>query len=239
MLVILLITLHPLEFAMKAVKKRILLSPFFILTLVVSMNSALSQTNNIIKKENSDLMTNQINRATGLLTEFKKNKSIDQLESALRAVEKISPPGIDKTVPRSVARHEQARMWLSLLATIDQNIDPSFDVNDAKNWAALNLVPETPEGVHYPSGVDPKEIKDPKTRAQYESAIKQNEAKKARLNFQIGLRNINELAGLDVGRFFPSYYTSSNEDKSELENLMHQAKLSPARTQKLKALFHK
>jgi hypothetical protein len=33
------------------------------------------------------------------------------------------------------------------------------------------------------------------------------------------------------------YFTSSKEDQGELENLMRQAKLSPARTKKLKALF--
>jgi len=68
------------------------------------------------------MMTNQINQATSLLMEFKKSKSADPLEKTLRAAERIPFPGID-----TVARREQAKLWLSLLATIDQNIDPSFD----------------------------------------------------------------------------------------------------------------
>lgn len=190
--------------------------------------------------ENADFLTNPINQANALLAEFKKTRSIEQLDRAFRALESMPFPGVDHTVPWSAARGEQAKMWLNLLATIDQNIDTNFGVNDPQYWAAVSLTPPgTAEGLRYPSGVDPKDIKEPQIRLQYEAAIKQNEEKKARCLFQTRLRNISALAGLDAERFFRAYYTSSKKDQNELGNLMQQAKLSPNRTEKIKGLFQK
>jgi F5/8 type C domain len=187
--------------------------------------------------ENTDLMTNQINQANALLAEFEKTKSIDQLEHALRAVERIPPPGVDKAVPWPVARRELTQMWLKFLATMDQNLDPNFDVNNPTNWAAVELAPPGAGGLRYPSGVDPNDIKEPEVRAQYEAELKENAAKAARELFQTRLRNIDQLANIDIERLLRDNYTTSKKDQSELKDLMKQAKLSPARVQKIKALF--
>jgi len=187
--------------------------------------------------DNTDLMTYQINQASALLAEFERTKSIDQLDSAFRAVERISPPGVDKAVPRPVARRELAQTWLKLLAAMDQNLDPNFDVNDPKNFPLQNMAPDGLEGMKYPSGVRPEDIKEPEVRANFEEALKKNEEKRVRLTFQIGLRNVDQLANIAVERFLRDNYTTSKKDQSELEGLMKQAKLSPARVQKIKALF--
>jgi F5/8 type C domain len=180
--------------------------------------------------ENTDLMTNRINRAKALMAEFEKIKSADQLEAAYVAVGNIPEPGVDKTVPTAVARREKTMMLFKLLAVIDQNIDPNFDVNDPKNWPVVNM--------YYP-GVELKLTKDPVFRAKFEAAVKRNDEKIARLNFQTRLHNIHQLANIGVEIFLRHNYTASTEDQSELENLMKQAELSPARTQKIEALFHK
>jgi hypothetical protein len=101
----------------------------------------------------------------------------------------------------------------------------------------MNLSPAGPGGMNYPSGVDPNDIKEPEIRAQYEEALKQNEEKAARELFQTRLHNIDQSANIVVESFLRYNYTTSKEDQNELENLMQQAKLSPVRTQKLKALF--
>src|SRR4051812_6144245 len=142
------------------------------------------------KAMESSTMTNQINEATRLLTEFNHDKSIDHLEKAFRAVERISPPGSDTTVPPAIARRDLAKMWLILLATLDQNRDPSYDPYpyNPTNAIALNsIAPPGRGGLRYPSGVAPRDIKEPEIREQYEAALKQNEEKAARVNFQIGL----------------------------------------------------
>ena len=211
----------------------------FIPTFMVSVNVGLSQTN-ITQKEYNKVMANQINQATSLLLDFSKSKSIDQLENALRAMEGVLPPRIDKTVQSTAARQEQTKMWLSLLGIIDQSIDPTYNNQNPKNAIAVNLAPPpTSDGISYPSGVDPKAIKDPVVRSQYEAALKQNNDKAIKAMTQTRLHHIDQLASLDVERFLQTFYTSSIEDKNELDNIMRQTKLSQDRVRKLKAPFHK
>jgi hypothetical protein len=192
--------------------------------------------------EDISAMTNPINQATSLLAEFEKTKSIAKLESAYVAVGNIPEPGVDKTVPKAVARREKTIMLFNLLAVIDQNSDTNFYLPNNTNYiVALNLAPP-PDPKYggtaiYPSGINPTDVKDPAIRSQYEAAIKENEEKRARGRFQTRLHNIDQSANIFAERFLRYNYTNSNEDQSELENLMTQAKLSPARAQKLKALF--
>jgi hypothetical protein len=139
--------------------------------------------------ENISVMTNPVTQAENLLAEFEATKSIDKLEAAYVATGNIPEPGVDKTVPRVVARREKAIMLFNLLAVIDQDIDANFDVNNPSNWAAVSLSPPGPGGMRYPSGVDPNDIKEPEIRAQYEAALKQNEEKAVRELFQTRLHN--------------------------------------------------
>jgi hypothetical protein len=185
--------------------------------------------------ENISVMTNPVAQVENLLVEFEMTKSIDKLEAAYVAVGNIPEPGGDKTVPKAIARREKASMLFKLIAVIDQNIDTNYD--NPTNWPAMNLRPAGPGGMNYPSGVDPNDIKEPEIRAQYEEALKQNEEKAARELFQTRLHNIDQSANIVVESFLRYNYTTSKEDQNELENLMQQAKLSPVRTQKLKALF--
>ncbi|MGO8763942.1 MAG: discoidin domain-containing protein [Limisphaerales bacterium] len=185
--------------------------------------------------ENISAMTNPIIQADNLLAEFERTKSIDQLEAAYVAVGNIPEPGVDKTVPPSVARREKTRMLFKLLAVIDQNIDTNYD--NPTNLPAMNLSPPGLGGMRYPSGVDPNDIKEPEIRVQYEVALKQNEEKAARELFQTRLRNIDQSANIFAGNFLRFNYTTSKEDQSELENVMRQARLSLDRMQKIKALF--
>jgi hypothetical protein len=182
--------------------------------------------------EDASVMANKINQAANLLKEFERTKSFDQLKGAYMAVATLPDLGVDKTVPKTVARQERAKLWFSLLAVIGQNID----TNDY-GPIFLNLIPPpTPEGVRYFSGVDPNVIKDPETRSNYEAAIQENNKKKVRAVFQTQLHNLDQIANIEAERFVRAYYTTSKEDQSELENLMKQAKLSPVQAQKLKAL---
>ena len=187
--------------------------------------------------EDISAMTNPIIQAENLLAEFEATKSIDKLEAAYVDVGNIPEPGVDKIVPKAVARREKATMCFCLLAVIDQNIDTNFDANNPSNWPAVSLIPPGPGGMRYPSGIDPNEIKEPGIRTQYEAELKENAEKAARELFQTRLHNINQSANIFVESFLRFNYTTSKEDQSELENLMKQAKLSPDRTQKLKALF--
>lgn len=223
---------------MKTGLTTISVSLFTALTLFPT-DSGLSQTKSITKQESVHDTRTQINQATGLLDEFKQTKSVITLEKAVRSVEKIPRPGTDKAIPQSTARQELAKVWFGLLATIDQNIDESLDVNDPMKWPPLHPIPEGPEGSKYHSGVYPKDIKEPAVRAQYEAALKKNHEKRMQLNFQIDLRNIRDHVVFDVESFVRTYFTSSKEDQTELGNLIRETKLSQDRAKQLKTVLHK
>ena len=185
--------------------------------------------------ENISAMTNPIIQAANLLAKFEATKSIDQLEAAYVAIGNIPEPRGDKRVPKAIARRKKATMLFKLLAVIDQNIDTNCD--NPINLPVMNLISPGPEGLKYPSEVDPNDIKEPEIRAQYEAALKQNEEKAARALFQTQLHNLDQLANIGVERFLRFNYTTSKEDQSELETLTKQAMLSPDRVQKIRALF--
>jgi hypothetical protein len=174
----------------------------------------------------------QMKQALNLLTKFETNKSIDQLQCAMRAMELVWYPDIDRSTDPITARRQQAKMWLQLLAAIDQNLDPQFDSNDVP---AVSLIPPPSGLLQLPSGADLKDIKDPVAHAQYEAALKQNEEKTARYNFQSGLRRIDLHASFDVEHFLKRFYTSTPADRKEIDGLLREAGLSAPRIQKLRA----
>ena len=77
---------------------------------------------NHAKREHSAMVASQINLASNHMVEFEKDTNIDHLEEALRVVERVVVEGPDG-IAQPEARREQARIWLSLIAMIDRNID--------------------------------------------------------------------------------------------------------------------
>jgi hypothetical protein len=174
----------------------------------------------------------QVEQALSLLAEFETSKSINQLRRAMRAMELVWYPDVDRSTDPITARRQQAKMWLQLLATIDRNLDPNFDPND---FPDNTLVPPPSGLLQLPAGADPKDIKDPVARAEYEAALKKNEEKTLRYNFQSDLRRIDLHATFDVEHFLKRFYTSAPADQKELDGLLNEAGLSASRVQKLKA----
>jgi hypothetical protein len=82
-------------------------------------------------------------------------------------------------------RSEKARFWLETWHRLEQQTDPSFDVNDRRNRPALKVFPPPETGL--PAGTPPSAIKDPRLRAQYEAAIAENRRKAKRAEQQFPL----------------------------------------------------
>jgi hypothetical protein len=205
----------------------------FALAVVISTDLMSSQTN-VTENINMKSISSQIDQAIGQLTEFNNNKSIDQLENAKMTMERIVYPDTTAQMP---ARQQLARMWLKLLATIDQNINTNFDVKDIKNYPTLTVIPPPSGGMRLQSGADPEAIKNPAAHAEYIAALKQNQETAEKMNYQLGLRRIDQTASLDVERFFKTIYTTSVADQKELDDILNQSALSVSRKQKIKALF--
>lgn len=188
------------------------------------------------RKENTKTMAKGLKEANEQLAEFEKTKEPNLLQSAVEAMEDLDFAALVKASSRSEARQQATRMWLEVLATIDRNLDPHFNPDDLPE---RGVIPPPSDDVQLPPGADPKAIKDPVARAEYEAALKANHEKHVQYRLQTKLRRLNPHATADVENFLPRYYTTSTADQEELAALLSASKLSTLRQQKLKALFER
>jgi len=181
-------------------------------------------------------MSTRIEQATNRLTEFEETKDADQLQSAVAAMEGVDLSTFGRSSERMEIRQQALRTWLKILATIDSKLNPNFDPEDVPE---ANIMPPRSGGVRFPAGVDPKAIKDPAARAEYEAALKKNHDKAELYRLQTKLRRLDPRASSDVERFLKLYYTSTEADQREFDQLLDREALSASRRRKLKTLFHK
>jgi hypothetical protein len=179
-------------------------------------------------------MPKPIEKAAKHLAEFEKAKSLDELQDAVEATEAVELPEPPAAAERLQARQETARMWLTVIAAIETNLDPKFDPKDVPS---VSVIPPPSGGVQFPGGIDPKAIPDPAARAEYEAALKKNRDKADRYRFQTRLLRLDARATAGVERFSKSCYTSSLPDQKEVGEILSQAKLSEPRKRALAALF--
>jgi len=184
---------------------------------------------NTLPNGDTNAVPTQIEQALGQLAEADNSKSADQMYQAMRAMELMAGPGVDKSADPLTTRRQQTKMWLQLLATIDRNLDTNFDF---ENLPGVNL--SLPRG-GYPSGTDPKDIKDQEIRAEYEAALKKNNERIVRYSLQSGLLRVDWHASFDVENFLKGFYTCAPADQEELDGLLKDAGLSAPRRQKLRA----
>ncbi len=114
-----------------------------------------------------------------------------------------------------VLREQKARLWLETWRGAAGSVDPTFNVEDRP----LINVP-TPLGSGVPDGSSPDSIKDPRLRAEYESAITQNVEKARRYNDQYWLlRNLTHFRE-DTERYLVNAYSRPPQDAPELDGLL-------------------
>jgi hypothetical protein len=178
--------------------------------------------------------------ARNSIEHFQQSKSPAELKNAISALDRASSifassrPEMSRELGRSIAD-----AWLNILITIDHNWDHSFDDDQPStpnNTVYLNLVPP---GGGYPSGIDPKEVKEPGIRKKYEAMIAENERRLERLNFQRELEQA--YMGICNGSlsfiFLPRAYPFTDEKrKSEWVKLVNDSTLSKAKKRELCAL---
>jgi hypothetical protein len=112
-------------------------------------------------------------------------------------------------------REQKARLWLSTWRRLTAAVDPAFAPND---FPLLN-VPTPPESA-LPAGSPPDSIKDPKLRAEYESAIAQNAAKARRYHDQDWLKKNASHFYAETERYLINAYSMPPEDLSQLQQLL-------------------
>ena len=160
---------------------------------------------------------------------FKKEPDVSLIYQALDLVE--------LAVRETPQRARAVSCWLEFFAALDRNIDPHWDPKAVPAKGA-KLPPD--HGVVFPSGeVDPSTIPDPVERARYVEALKTSEDYARQYSIQLQLRRIDERAMRSFERLIGDTYTSSKQDRRELDELLSASPVGESRNQHLRALMPK
>jgi hypothetical protein len=128
----------------------------------------------------------------------------------------FDPPTLDETSWRSL-REQKAELWLVARRRVAKSTDSTFDFEDRP---FLNVPTPARSGAR--AGSSPDSIKDPKLRAEYETAIAQNSAKIQRYNDQYWLKRNAPDFYKNVERYLVDAYSRPPADSAQLERLLSQ-----------------
>jgi hypothetical protein len=167
-------------------------------------------------------MSEQIDQIANQLAEYQKTKSRDVEISALKAVRRVSNANVVRPEDGPKLRREALRMWLKLLALIEKYREPGLDFRDARTWD-LRKFPS--------SSVPPIPGETP---AEYEARFKRNREKAQWSSFQHTLSLMDIDVSFPIELYMTERYTSSAEDKKELEDLLAQSGISVGRKEEKK-----
>ena len=129
-----------------------------------------------------------------------------------------APQGTEKP---DVRRKQTAKFWLHAVRRIEQTEIPTFDKGDVRNWPRLNVAP--PGGI---PGADPKNIKDPKVRKQYEVAIASNNNKAQKLEEQREAKELKQTFLPMAQAYLLQTYKALPQSRAELNQLFAESKVS-------------
>lgn len=156
-----------------------------------------------------------LNLAAKEITAFQSKKELEHLRAASMSLMNVDLRTEIKPESRKLIRIKCLKLWMELLQIIDQNIDPKFNPNEQP---VLIISPPEENGIQLRPGADPKLIKDPKLRQEYELAIEKNRKYADYFRFQKQINDINLEAQHSAEDFIRGFYSSTIIDQSELKS---------------------
>ena len=133
-----------------------------------------------------------------------------------------------------MARKRTLSLTLDFLATLDEQIDPTWDPKDAP---VRRAPPPIPGLVVKPNGeVDPADISDPETRARYEQELRAIRDSLKHRSAQVELRRLVEHATDHLKLFVERCYSGTAADRREFEESLEASSLSDARKKSLQKI---
>lgn len=172
-----------------------------------------------------------LKQASELIKAFSTEREPERLREAALALEDVDLRRVYDVALRHKQRSECLTLWLIIIATLDKNLDPTFDPNEAPPLKVSP--PPLKDGTVLMPGADPSLIDDPKARAEYEKAIKENREKQEKALIQPQLRELNERLPAKVDAFIRNVYTTSDADRSEVRATIDKIIESETRRQSL------
>lgn len=161
-----------------------------------------------------------LKEASELIRAFEKEKEPERLREASMELEDVNLRREHNAKIRHKLRSDCLELWLTILQTIDKNLDSSFDPKDVPQ---MSVMPPPIRGdIQLPPGAAPSLIDDPKAREEYEKAIKENRAKQENYPLQTQLRELNEVIPGKVDSFIRGAFVSSdhNEVKAVIDRII-------------------
>lgn len=172
-----------------------------------------------------------LEKASELIKAFAKEKEPERLREAAIELENVDLRRVYEAKPRRKLRAQAMDLWLSIVQTIDKNLDPAFDAEDVPAMKAMP--PRLKDGTQLPPGADPKAIDDPQARQEYEKAIKETRAKQERYLIQSQLAELNETITAKFEAFIRRDYGDTTEDRNEVHDAVEKGIRNDERKQKL------
>ena len=158
----------------------------------------------------------RLEKASELIKAFAKEKEPERLREAAIELENIDLRRIFKAKDRIKLRTKVMDMWLSIIQTIDKNLDPSFNPDEA--LPIKISPPPLKDGTQLPPGADPKLIDEPQARQEYEKAVKENRAKQESYLIQSQLAELNETLSTKFEAFIRRDYGVTGSEKNEVND---------------------
>lgn len=161
---------------------------------------------------------------------FEETLEAEQLREAYLTLENINV-ALEANNTRNALRADCLHMWLQLLALLDQQLDPQFDLEETPDLQVQP--PDTADGTSYPPGADPALIEDPVARAGYVHAIRDNQAKIAKYGLQVRLHRLNERITSRAEAFIRNFYSFAPSDREEVKAQVLKMIKNPSRQAEL------
>lgn len=173
----------------------------------------------------------RLEKASELIKAFAKEKEPERLREAAIELENVDLRRIFKAKERIKLRSKVMDLWLTIIQTVDKNLDPAFDPNEVLPMKISP--PPLKDGTQLPPGADPKLIDDPQARQEYEKAVKENRAKQENYLIQSQLTELNETLSAKFETFIRRDYGETDSDKKEVRDAVEGSIKNEERKQKL------
>lgn len=115
-------------------------------------------------------------------------------------------------------RREKTALWLHTWQRLDQETDPTFDINDRSAQPSMRVYPPVETGL--PAGTPPSAIKDLRLRAKYEAAIADNNHKATRVEQQLPLVSHGPAFKIQAERWLIQAYSQPPFRNAELKRML-------------------
>lgn len=170
-------------------------------------------------------MPDKIDQAVAALQEFAKTKDAGAIEKAVDSLEEFDIWSVKNDL-RLETRYRLLLNWSRTLRAIDSIKQPGFDPEANPPLAHVAPPAGGQSSVSY--------TQDPRSRAQYEAAVKENEKKAASHKTQVLLIELEERAVESAHRVIDRLYTSSAADQKEIDAAFQEAGLSEVRRKEVR-----